>query len=516
MCWWRELRVVRRTRDWVTKTDLTRYLRCPYAFWLLDQGQITLADLVDESQHQRILEGRAFEEHAVKEIAETSNIPMAVGPDRKQVGRLLCEDIMLFGTPDFDNPTLKLCGRPDGIDVAGGALIPMEVKSHKDIQALDELELAFYWMLLEPHRTRTDVRPVGRLILRRGGHPELVEVAIGPHRLQKVRRFIEQIRKARRQGVRPRICRCPVCSGPRRDEIHQAATQRKDLTLILGIGRDYAPVLEDLGVATWEDLLHSDVQALAASFRARGYPTVTAMEICRWRQHARSYALGHPVTFNDLATSAAADFPMGGSFIALDLEYDSEHDEPGSLIWIVGACVVDGDLQERLILWADSPEDEERNLRALGELVRGHPTLPVVTWAGDGAEVSQLRAAAKRRGIGPDLDSLLERHIDLCAYAQRHVRLPIPRLRLKDVAGYFGIPRLSSVAGGLAARSLHDRYRRTGDLRLRDRLVDYNRDDLDALVGVGQQLAQLIDPAVGVSPPNNTRQDSGGLAGLGT
>jgi predicted RecB family nuclease len=401
---------------------------------------------------------------------------------------------MLLRTPDFDNPTLKLYGRPDGIDVAGGALIPMEFKSHKDIQRLDELELAFYWMLLEPYRTRTDVRPVGRLILRRGGHPELVEVAIRPHRLQKVLRLVQQIRRARRQGVQPRICRCPVCSGPRRDEIHQAAIQRKDLTLIFGIAREYARVLEDLGVATWEDLLHRDVQPLAASFRARGYPTVTAMEIWQWRQHARSYALGHPVTFGDLPTGGAADFPVGGSFIALDLEYDSEHEEPGSL-WLVGACVVDGDLQEHLIMWVDSPEDEERNLRALGELARDHPTLPVVTWAGDGAEVPQLRAAAKRWGIGLDLDALLERHIDLFTYAQRHVRLPIPRLRLKDVADYFGIPRLSGVAGGLAARSLHDRYRRTGDLHLRDRLIDYNRDDLAALVGVSQRLAQLTDPA---------------------
>jgi predicted RecB family nuclease len=510
--------VVRRTRDWVTKTDLTQYMRCPYAFWLLDQGQITPADLIDQPQRQRILEGRAFEELAVKEIAETSAIPVAVGPDRKQVGRLLGEDIMLLRTPDFENPTLKLYGRPDGIDVAGGALIPMEIKSHKDIQALDELELAFYWMLLEPHRIRTDVRPVGRLILRRGGHPELVEVPIQPYRLQKVRRLVEQIRRARRKGVRPRICRCPVCSGPRRNEIHQAATQRKDVTLIFGIARHYAQVLEDLGVATWEDLLHSDVPTLTASFRAQGYPTITAMEICRWQQHARSYKLGHPVTFNDLATSAAADFPIGGPFIALDLEYDSEHDEPESLIWLVGACVVDGDRQERLNLWADSPKDEEHNLRALGELARDHPTLPVVTWAGDGAEVPQLWAATKRRGIGPDLDSLLERHIDLFVYVRRHVRLPIPHLGLKDVAAYFGIPRLSSVASGLAARSLHDRYRRTRDRRLRDRLIDYNRDDLDALVGVSQQLAQLIDPAIGVSPgvspPAITRRHSGDLAGF--
>jgi hypothetical protein len=72
--------VVRRSRDWVTKTDLTQYICCPYAFWLLDQGQINPADIIDESQGQRLLEGCAFEEHAVKEIAETSAIPIAVGP----------------------------------------------------------------------------------------------------------------------------------------------------------------------------------------------------------------------------------------------------------------------------------------------------------------------------------------------------------------------------------------------------------------------------------------------------
>jgi predicted RecB family nuclease len=289
--------------------------------------------------------------------------------------------------------------------------------------------------------------------------------------------------------------------------------------MIWGIGRDYAPVLEDLGVATWEDLLHSDVQALAASFRAQGHPVVTPVEIWRWRQHAHSYAVGHPVTFGDFPTGGAADFPVGESFIALDLEYDSEHEEPESLIWLVGACIVDGDLQDRLILWADNPKDEEHNLRALGELARDHPTLPVVTWAGDGAEVPQLRAAIKRRGIGPDLDFLLESHIDLFVYARRHIRLPIPHLGLKDVAAYFGIPRLSSVASGLAARSLHDRYRRTRDRRLRDQLIDYNRDDLDALVGVSQQLAKLIDPAIGVSPgvspPAITRPHSGGPAGFG-
>src|SRR4029453_7333515 len=50
-------RVARRSRDWVSKTDMTRYVRCPYAFWLLDTGQIDQADVIGELQRQRLLEG---------------------------------------------------------------------------------------------------------------------------------------------------------------------------------------------------------------------------------------------------------------------------------------------------------------------------------------------------------------------------------------------------------------------------------------------------------------------------
>jgi predicted RecB family nuclease len=484
--------VARRTRNWVSKTDMTRYARCPYAFWLLDTGRIDVADTIDELQLRLLLAGHMFEEHAVQEVAEAAATPITIAPDRKQVATLLRGDITLLATPDFDNPKRKLYGRPDGIDVAGGALFPIEVKSHKDIQRLDELELAFYWMLLEPYRTRTDVSPAGRLILRRGGRPELVEVPIRPHSFEEVLRLVEQVREARRRGVRLRICGCNVCSRVRREEVHQAAIQSKDLTLIFGIGRVYARVLEDLGVATWEDLLRCDVQAVAASFRARGYQPVSVMEVSRWRQHAHSYAAGRPVVFDLLATDADADaVPVGESFIALDLEYDSEPGEPGSLIWLVGACIVDGDIQEHVVLWADTTDDEERNLRALGELVRRRPAVPVVTWAGNGAERPRLRAVVECSRVPLGLDPLFERHVDLYAYARRHVRLPIPSLSLKDVAEYFGIPRFSGVADGLQALLLHGQYRRTGDAVLRDRLIDYNRDDLDALVGIVQRFARL-------------------------
>src|SRR5262249_23194176 len=61
------------------------------------------------------------------------------------------ESRRLFRPPILKNSTLKIYGQPDAIDTAQGALFPVEIKSHKDVQRSDELELAFYWRLLEPY-----------------------------------------------------------------------------------------------------------------------------------------------------------------------------------------------------------------------------------------------------------------------------------------------------------------------------------------------------------------------------
>jgi hypothetical protein len=104
--------------------------------------------------------------HAYQELVEQLATPVVIEPGA--LGRLLGTDITILGTPAFEGRKLKLRGRPDGIDAAGGALYPIEIKSHRAPTHLDRLELAFYWLLLRPHRTRpTD--PSGVLILRHDG-----------------------------------------------------------------------------------------------------------------------------------------------------------------------------------------------------------------------------------------------------------------------------------------------------------------------------------------------------------
>jgi CRISPR/Cas system-associated exonuclease Cas4 (RecB family) len=295
-----------RTQNWVSKTDLTRYLRCPYAFYVLDRGLVTFDETVNEHQARLIAGGINFhtsvEATAVPRIIEPADLP----------GVLADESIRLFGVPVFENPTLEIYGKPDAIDTAQGALVPVEVKSHKAVQRSDELELAFYWMLLEPHRTKV-VSPRGYLLLRRNGIEEQVEVEIRPYWFERVHTLLQEIREARAHGVLPRICACTVCSGVMRDKINRATLANKDLTRLWGIGRVYARHLEEIGIKSYEELLEVDSASLVEKLRKQRC-FVSLRQVDRWKHHAASYSSCSPVFFGLLSGVLRGSANVGWPF----------------------------------------------------------------------------------------------------------------------------------------------------------------------------------------------------------
>lgn len=475
--------------EWVSKTDLTGFVRCPYAWWLLDRGDITVDDTVSEFQYRLMIEGSEFQD-----AVEATAAPIMIAPE--ELPSVLTSDKKLLATPTFENRRLHIYGRPDGVDAADGALIPIEIKSHKDVQRTDELELAFYWLVLEPSRTRK-TEPRGLLFLRRDGDFEEVEVPIPAHRFDEVRRLLGEIRTARRDGVRPRICGCHVCSVVKRDEVLEAVRQREDLTMIHGIGRVYGPALEAMGIVTWRDLMSSDSRRVLVGLKRKKRFFLSARQIEYWKRHARSYASVGPVAFGDGPV-------LPTSYIALDLEYTPPH------IWLIGVAIVDGERRKFRSLWADGPAALKRNIQELNSILQAHPALSILTWGGDGADLPNLVSAIHRllpeptrQGGGwiepnPLVAPLRDRHLDLYQYVWHRLRLPIPELGLKEVAHYFGVPRVSNIIDGLDAQMKYEEYRHAKGKQkkaIRQGLIAYNRDDLEALIEVADRVRELMKNA---------------------
>jgi predicted RecB family nuclease len=453
-----------------------RYLRCPYAFYMLDRGLIGFHDTVNEQQARLIDEGVAFQESV-----ESTAVPRRI--EATELPRVFAEEsVRLFQVPVFENWTLQIYGQPDGVDTAQGALFPVEIKSHKEVQRSDELELAFYWMLLEPYRTKK-AAPRGFLLLRREGVSVQVELEIPSRRFGELHALLEEIRAARQNGVQPRNCGCPVCSGIMGDQVRQATLANKDLTLIWGVGRAYARCLEKIGIRTYEDLPAVDSSRVVEALRSQ-HCCVSVAQVETWKHHAASYSASRPVVFGDPLT-------LDRPFVALDLEYES-------LIWLIGGCLVTPTSREHFALWADTPAQEKTNLNRLAEIVADKRLSPLVTWNGNGADIPQLRNAMQRLGLGEALGIIEARHFDLYEYARKAVRFPIPELALQQVARYFSIPKVSSIRDGLEARMRYQEYRGSQDhnrrIAIKTGLLEYNHDDVDAVVGVAERLATLVPP----------------------
>jgi len=265
--------------------------------------------------------------------------------------------------------------------------------------------------------------------------------------------------------------------------VRRPARGERDLTLLFEMGRGRAAAFEEIGISKREDLDTCDVQSVAANLRAIG-ARISPAQIEQMRFHAQSYREGRAILFGSPPA-------IGESFVALDLEYDLFKPR----IWLTGLYLVAGDEREHVALWADDASEERTNLDSLAELLSEHAELPVVTWGGISADLPQLKGACARLGIEHLLDDLDVRHVDVFAHARRTLRLPIPELGLGEVAAFFGVAKNSSVNDGREAQALYARYltRYSPRVRrlIRDELITYNRDDLDALVATVRAVQSL-------------------------
>ena len=94
-------------RTWVSKTNVTSYLRCPYAFWLTDSGQLDRAELLSPFEAQLAETGIAFERGIVEaatpiEMPPEGDLCFSVWASPQGEAQALSDfGTFLDGFPDF-------------------------------------------------------------------------------------------------------------------------------------------------------------------------------------------------------------------------------------------------------------------------------------------------------------------------------------------------------------------------------------------------------------------------------
>lgn len=477
--------------DWLTKSDLTQFLRCRQGFVLLRSGDVAESAAVGTSERAVIEAGTGFDRAARSEatpIVDDDGKPVAIAD-------LFATDTFVLTDHLFVNRDLRFRGIPDGVSMASGELQPLEIKHRTQHQLSDLFELAFYWLLLEPYRLVPRADPVGWLQLAdgAGGRSAPIRLDIPAEVLAEVREVATRARSALTDGVEQFWCDCTVCRQYPRPQ-NPAARRTAPVRVISGIGPSTGAALVVGGVNTvgqLADLSREDIRSALAPSRRRRPSDDT---IDGWREHARVF-----IANSSKLTSGQHD-SLPGRFIAFDLEYQSY---APWVVWLLCAHAVGVEGPHRITAFADETGQGALIAEFAGFLAK-YPDLPVVTWGGTSADLPALTRVIEHYPMPESFDAaafletLESRHLDLHQWAKKALFLPITRRGVKEVAEYFGLAIDTDVGGGMMADSLWRTYRETGDGVLKDRLIAYNRSDVTILAGV---CAHLEAVHAGSTPP---------------
>lgn len=455
---------------WVTKTNVTDYERCPRAYWLVANGLITREEMFANETRVRLDAGVEFERRVVTNARPAEADGFALSVDGRPR--------LLLGTGMFVNESRGLRGEPDGVETGTGSWAPIEIKDHLKVSRLDKIELAFYWLLLEPYRTDRTATPHGYVQLRGAEQAERVELRAQLFRT--VDRSIGAVRQTR-SGPEPRPCRgCYVCLVTHPPDPARFPKE-EDLTRLHDIGPARARQLELIDVRTPTDLLSVGTDEILERKKGRGW-RFGRSHIDGWIAHAQALEAGKSVLYG-------VPLRLPSQFIAFDLEYLQPPD--GDEIWLAGMLTSSGELTQ---FWSRKSSKEHELVQSLAEYWDSRPDAMMVTWSGKSADLPALRRAAQRTGIDCVPDP--ERHFDLRYWAVQNLRIPTNSFELKDVAPYFGLLRTEhDIQEGRAAARLYSEARRSWNPwtrhRTRARLERYNQDDLRAVVGMVEVFRQL-------------------------
>jgi predicted RecB family nuclease len=324
------------------------------------------------------------------------------------------------------------------------------------------------------------------LILRSlSGDVHRVELDIDDYHIAEVRSLVKEVRTVRRVGVDPEICSCEVCVT--RPEVMQFVRDRKGTSLLYGIAGKRSKALRRLGITSLDDVIACDAETVLEDLKILKH-FVSSRMVQQWKLHAASYRDGAPVRVGD----DVLDFT---SFIAIDFEYDPSN--PGNL-YLIGAALVRGSDVVVEQWWGDGFRETEANLGAFAAFLHMHPDLPIVTWSGETAEIPEITKAVELYMMGDVLAALYERHYDMFRFSERNVRFPIRTLDLKSVGGHRGVLRRTEISGGMAALGLWWQYQKAKAperKRIKEALLDYNKDDLEALIEISRRIVELCGAA---------------------
>jgi len=301
----------------------------------------------------------------------------------------------------------------------------------------------------------------------RGPEGGLRKVRLDAKLYRQAEQVLDEVKRLQGGGNPPRLVlngHCQICEF--RQRCRMEAEKADDISLLRGVGEKELQKYHRKGIFT--------LTQLSCTFRSRKkgkrvkraghvrYPALQALAIREKKVHV----YGTPDTPNK----------------PVQIFLDVEGNEGGSLAYLLGLIVSEGDAQQTHSFWADSPADEVRVFDAFLDLLDGREDFALFHYGSYETKLlTRMRKAVKRKGL---VDRVLRNSVNVLSAIHACVYFPTFSNGLKEVGGYLGFTWSAANASGLQSLVWRARREQSQDQSWKEKLVTYNAEDCSALMKV--------------------------------
>jgi hypothetical protein len=252
-------------------------------------------------------------------------------------------------------------------------------------------------------------------------------------------------------------------------------------------------------------------------YRKKGITTITQLShLFRPRRRSRSLHVTGRYLFElkALAIRERKTFvlhPPDTAITPTSIYLDFEGLPDSKFHYLLGGIIVsDEQIKDRFSFWSDDEKQEMDYFGQLLNLFRQYPNANIYHYGS--YETKALKAAVRLLGgdFAKEWPSIEKRMINLLSYLRTHVYPPTYSNGLKEVGSFLGFQWGDPQADGLQSISWREQWEKTHSESLKQKLVEYNLDDCEALRRVHQWFCQLAAGAdqEGVQQVSNMKKHS--------
>jgi predicted RecB family nuclease len=264
------------------------------------------------------------------------------------------------------------------------------------------------------------------------------------------------------------------------------ATEKNELSLLSGMSEKERKKLHGRGIFT--------VTQLSYTFRPRRRRRELRGKAEKFHHSLRALAIRE----NKIHAVDLLDPKLDGTPVYLDVEGLPDRD----FYYLIGVRVGTGHCAVQYGFWADDEDGEKQIWNEFLTLLMAIPDPRLVHYGS--YETIFLKRMRERHGgprEGSPAATAIEHAVNLLLFVFARIYFPTFSNGLKEIAGYLGFSWSGSPTSGLDAIVWRHRWEASRDPREKQALLDYNRQDCEALDLVANRLVHLhlATPADGKS-----------------